>query len=162
MRDINSIELKPKQTALEKHASARTFTGRDEQMQQVIAMRNSAKHELLQTAPLFVGTFATNLSLQKALRRNVKVKIIVERITPKNRTNITNHLKHGAEIRLYDKLDGLSMLINDSSELLFGVHDYHNQEDRLNVYTRNQALVSTMRSTFLRLWKDAKPVNLRR
>ena len=65
--DVNHLELKPKSFNPDVNApSVNLLTGRDEHLNAVIAFRNTAKKELLQMAPNFIGSFATTLSLQKA------------------------------------------------------------------------------------------------
>lgn len=154
---VENLEIKPKIFNLEKNdPSVNIFTGVDEHLNAIITLRDSAKEELLQIAPLFRGTFASNLSLQNSLKRGIVVKIIVSKITNENKKNIIDCIKLGAEVRQLNSFDLLSTLIKDSSEFLLGVENYKNKEERINLFSKNQALLLTLRQTFFNLWKNAK------
>ncbi len=134
------------------------FTGRDEHLNVAIALRDSAKKEILQIAPSFIGTFATKFALKKVLQRGVKYKVIIRNITKENRDNIRVCLKHNADIREYYFKDPLSLIIKDSEEMIFGAHEHKDKQERLMLLTRNQALINSLQNTFNEWWKKAKPV----
>jgi|SRR3989344_452157 len=156
---VENLEIKPKIFNINKNnPSVNIFTGIDEHFNAIITLRDSAKEELFQIAPLFRGTFASNLSLQNALKRGVVVKVIISKIMNENRKNIIDCIKLGGEVRQLNSPDLLSTLIKDSSEFLLGVENYKNKEERINLFSKNQALLLTLRQTFFNLWKDAKPI----
>jgi HTH-type transcriptional regulator, sugar sensing transcriptional regulator len=157
VEDIKDIELKPKIFELEKTSpSVYTLTGREEHLSAQISLRNRAKEGMIQIGPLFVGTFASNLSLYKALERGVKLRAITRKITPSNRKKILKCLELGAEIRVLDSHDLVSVLVRDSKEFLLGLDDHTNQEERLNIYSNNKAVLKVLEDTFERFWKKAK------
>jgi sugar-specific transcriptional regulator TrmB len=142
-------------------SSVLLFTGREEHLNALMAMRHQAKQELLQIAPLFVGSFASNLSLHKALARGIKAKIIIRDVSNENMKAVQQAIKEGAEIRKSRSTDLLSMVIRDDEEYMLGVQDYRNHEERLNIVGRNKALLQALHSQFMIEWKKAKPVTIR-
>ena len=161
LQEAKNLEVKPKLFLSGKNIpSVYTFTGRDEHLKALISLRTKAKQELVQIAPLFIGSFASNLSLYKALQRGVSVKVITYKVTSKNKKNIQECLRLGAEIRQLKYSDLLSFLVKDNDEFLLGVENYRNQEERLYLYSKNKALLITLKETFERLWKKAKPIKL--
>ena len=159
IEEINSLSINPKRFTLDKNTpSVYSFTGRDEHLNALISVRNQAKAELLQIAPLFDGTFASNVSIYKALQRGVKLKVITRKITPGNKKNIRECLSLGAEVRYVDSPDLIYFLIKDSEEFILGLEDHKNQEERLSLYSRNKGLLQVLRRYFEELWKDAKVI----
>ena len=162
VEQIKSIELKPKSYNIqENEPSVKILGGREEHLNEVIRFRDSAKKELLQTAPSFIGTFATKLSLRKMLEKNIKTKIIIFEINSKNKSNIETGLKYGAEIRVNKSISGFSIMIKDFDEAMFSAHKYENKEERTVICSRNKGLISALENTFLNLWNEAKPVTLK-
>ncbi|NQU99011.1 hypothetical protein HQ533_06125 [Candidatus Woesearchaeota archaeon] len=158
--EVEELELEPKKFLLDKKApSVNLFTGREEHLEAATSLREHAKKEILQIAPLFIGTFASNLSLYKALKRGVKAKAIIPAVTDKNRKKTKEALKHGCEVRISESEKMMSMLIIDSEEFLLGVNRHGHQEERLTIYSRNKAILETMKETFLKLWEEAKPIS---
>lgn len=159
---INSIELKPKSYHIsENKPSINMYKGKDEHFNAIIKIRDSAKKEILQTASTFKGTFATNLSLKKALQKGVKIKIIILNITEKSKKNIRTCLEHGGEIRKNNTIKGLSIMIKDSIELLLGVAYYKKDPERIMISSQNPALINTLKQTFENLWKESTPITLK-
>lgn len=162
VEQIKDLELKPKSYNIqENEPSVKILSGREEHLNEVIRFRESAKKELLQTAPSFIGTFATRLSLRKALEINKKIKIIIFEINSRNKVNIETSLKYGAEIRVSKSISGFSMMIKDSNEAMFSAHSYENKEERTAICSRNKGLIFALKNTFLNLWNKAKPVTLK-
>ena len=159
METIKDIEVKPTLFLLEKNApSVYTFTGREEHLNALISVRNQAREELLHVAPLFDGTFASNVSIYKALQRGVKLKVITRKITAGNKKNIKECLTLGAAVRYVDSPDLIYFLIKDSEEFILGLEDHKNKEERLSLYSRNKGLLQVLRRYFEELWKDAKVI----
>ncbi len=163
MNKVESIEEGKKSFNLDKNdPSVHIFTGRDEHINALISLRDNVKSEFLQIAPWFIGTYASNLSLHKSLKRGVNVKIIIKEITDKNRKNVKEAIAHGAEIKRFDSKDLLSLAIIDSKEFLLGVQNYDNQEERLTLLSQNKALCSSLENTFYGFWKKAKPISIKK
>jgi HTH-type transcriptional regulator, sugar sensing transcriptional regulator len=159
---IKLIELKPKSINIQENkASVTTFRGREEHLNQLTKFRQIAKKEIIQTAPSFIGTFSTKLSFRKALERGIKIRVIISKITSKNKNNIEIGLKFGAEIRLNKKIAGFSMMVKDSDEAIFSAHNYDDQEERVTIYSRNAGLISALKKTFAEFWKNATPITLK-
>jgi sugar-specific transcriptional regulator TrmB len=158
---INDIELRSR-TALsdKKTPSVSVYTGRDAHLQAIANIRDDAKKELLQVAPVFAGNFASRLSMQRALQRGVRVKILTVKITDKNRENIKNCIKYGGEIRTLENLEYIPLLISDSEEFLLGIQNQENMEERMMLSSRNAALLRLLKEYFFRLWRSAKPARL--
>jgi sugar-specific transcriptional regulator TrmB len=162
MNDIDKIELKPKSYKIEKNApSVYTFTGREEHLSALIALRNGAKKTICHVAPWFQGTFASNNAKYRALKRGVKMRIIVREIAPRNRKNILECLRLGAEIRMLDSDDLVHLLIRDSEEFTLGVDDYKKKEERLVLLSTNISVLKIMEDYFEKLWKKARVVDER-
>jgi len=153
------IEAKPRRFLEEKEVFARMIIGREEHIEVLSGLREKAKKELLQMAPTFGPSFASDISLERALFRGVKVKIIVKQITPVNKNRIKNVIKNGAEVRRLNA-DILSLNIVDYSEFLVSVHK-REEEERVAILGRNKALLDALENTFQESWKKAKPIRLK-
>ena len=158
---ITSLELKPKALDFSPSSSVTYFSGREEHLNALINIRNTAKKEILQMAPIFIGTFASRLSLQHALERGVKVKILISGITQENKKKIQICLENGAEVRKIQSPELLSLTIKDSEELLLSIEDYTKKEERVVILSRSKSLLEAMRHTFFKLWKKSKKVELK-
>jgi sugar-specific transcriptional regulator TrmB len=157
--EVKDLEIKPKSFLQEEKApSVNFYYGREEHLKAVVTLRENAKKELLQMAPLFAGHYASMLSVQRALKRGVKMKILVWNITAKNKKQIRNCITNGGEIRKSTAADAFSIVIKDSSETLIGVQDFRKKEERLVVHTQNPSLIKALRDTFFRLWRQATPI----
>lgn len=157
--EVEQMEVRPTMFHLERNApSVYSFTGREEHLNALISLRSRAKRKLIQIAPVFVGTFTSNLALQHALHRGVKTKIIVRKITSDNRKQIQECLRLGAEIRVLDSSGLLYFLVRDGEECILGLEDYRNNEERLNIISRNKELVSVFEQYFAASWKKARPI----
>lgn len=161
-KQVDSLQTEPRLFTAMKAPSVAFLSGREEHLHAIITMRSTAKKELLQVAPLFVGTFASNRSLSEALSRGIGCKIIIKEVHAKNKKVVDKSIRAGAEIRVLNSSDLLSMLIKDSEELLLGVQNYHQQEERVTLYTKNKALISALEDAFWKLWKIAKSVKIYR
>ena len=160
INEINNIEIKPKLFNLDKNApSVYTFTGREEHLNALISLRNRAKKRLMQVAPIFSGTFASNLSLYKALSKGTKVRVITTKITKENKKNIRECLKLGAEVRLLDSPDLVYFLVKDADEFILGLEDYRNKEERLSLISRNKGLLLVLEQYFDNLWKKSRKID---
>lgn len=160
IKKIKEIQLIPKSTNLDKKSpSVYSFTGRKEHLEALISLRNRAKKRLLNVAPLFVGSFASNMAIYKSINRGIKVKIITRKITKKNKKNIKECLKIGAQVRVLNSFDLLNYLIKDNNEFLLGLQDYKNNEERLNLISRNKGLLIILEKYFNELWKKSKKIN---
>jgi|SRR3989344_474779 len=158
---VESLEVKPKLFHLDKNApSVYTFSGREEHLTALMSLRNQARNGLLQIAPLFDGTFASNRSIYNALKRGVRLKVIVRNITSSNKKNIKECLKLGAAVRCLDSPDLNYFLIRDGEEFILGLEDYKNKEERLSLYSKNKGLLTVLKNYFDKLWKEAKPVKI--
>ena len=162
-------ELEEKQLALAKLTlsektispqgpSVAVFTGRDEHLNTLIMLRNSAKKELLQSAPLFIGSFASNKALVNALKRGVKVRVIIREVNKENAKAVKQALLAGAQIRRSKQEDLLSIMIKDNEEVLIGVQDYKRDEERLTILCRNKPLLAAIRDQFENEWKKARKI----
>lgn len=159
LNQVASLELKPKTLNLnKKDPSVHMLSGRQEHLDSITSFRHSAKKELLQIAPVFVGSFASKLSLKKALQRGVSVKIIIKSLTAANTKNVRDCIANGGHVSQLNSPDLLSLLIKDSSEFLLGVENHLNSEERLTLYSRNPSLLNNLEKTFYDMWKKAKPV----
>ncbi len=157
--EVDTLEVKPKQFDLDKNApSVYAFSGREEHLNALISLRNNAKSRLIQVAPIFTGTFASNLSLYKALNRRIKVKIITTSITKENKKNINECLRLGAEIRILNSSDLVYFLVKDTDEFILGMENYKNKEERLNIISRNKGLLLVLEQYFENLWKKAQKI----
>lgn len=156
---VEALQLQPKLQLEERnkpHLSM--FNGRGEHLRALMEVRNKAKTRLLQVAPIATGTFASNLSLYKALDRGVKVRLLIRKITAQNRKNILECIKRGAEVRALDSEELIYFLIKDNDEFILGLEDYSNNEERIGVTGRNKSLVLMFEHYFEQLWKKGKMV----
>lgn len=157
------IELKTK-TLKENPPSVNFFTGKVEHIDAIASLRDNAKKELLQIAPRFEGNFASMISLKRALKRKVKVNIIILRITDGNKKQIKAGLESGAEIRSLDyppDHELLSFVIKDSSEFLAVIQDYQKKEKRMAIFSRNKPMLSILKDSFDKYWKEAKSISMK-
>ena len=160
INEVKNIEIKPKTFDLEKNApSVYTFTGREEHLNALISLRNRAKKRLIQVAPIFIGTFASNMSIYKALNKGIKVRVITKKITKENKKNIRECLKLGAEVRVLDSQDLVYFLVKDSDEFILGLEDYRNREERLSLISRNSGLLLVLQQYFEELWKKSRKID---
>jgi|SRR3989344_1532398 len=160
IREIETIEIKPKLFHLDKNApSVYTFTGREEHLNALISLRNRAKRSLIQVAPIFVGTFASNLSLYKALNKGIKVRIITTKITTENKKNIRECLRLGAEVHILNSPDLVYFLVKDNDEFILGLEDYRNREERLSLMSRNRGLLVVLEQYFENLWEKSQKID---
>jgi len=156
---VDKLSLMPKNTlAQEKTPSVHFYTGRDEHLAANVAMRNNANKEMFQLAPSFKGNFASRLSVQKALARGVAIKIITVKITKENTASIQNCIKYGGEVRVLDTTDIIPLSIRDSQEMILGIQNADNSEQRMMMSTTSKSLIRLFQEYFNRLWRQAKPV----
>jgi sugar-specific transcriptional regulator TrmB len=161
IKESDDIEVKPKLFTLEKNApSVYTFTGREEHLNALISLRNRAKKRLIQVAPIFIGTFASNIAMYKALNQGIKVKVITKKITKENKKNIKECLKLGAEVRFLDSPDLVYFLVKDTDEFILGLEDYRNKEERLSLISRNKGLLVVLEQYFDNLWKKSRKIDV--
>jgi len=153
---LDKIELQPKVYLKESSNFVEVLVGREEHLRKIIEFRNSAQKELLQVAPSFVGTFASNLALEKALQRGVKIQVITSQMTSENKRMVKTLLSNGGELKVLPNKDLLVLQIKDQEELIIGVHG--KGEERTLIYSRNKALLETSLETFRKMWKSAKRV----
>lgn len=163
IKESEKIEVKPKLFTLEKNApSVYTFTRREEHLNALISLRNRAKKRLIQVAPIFIGTFASNLAMYKALNKGIKVKVITKKITKENKKNIKECLKLGAEVKLLDDPNLVYFLLKDTDEFILGLEDYRNREERLSLISRNKGLLLVLEEYFENLWKKSRKIDVSR
>ncbi|MFH1276277.1 MAG: helix-turn-helix domain-containing protein [Candidatus Woesearchaeota archaeon] len=158
LENVDQLETKPKLFSLDKNdPTVNMFTGRDEHIRAAVALRDAAKKEILQSAPGFKGSYASALSLKKAFERGIKIKLIVREVNEVNKKMIKSCLDNGIEIR-ENPIALLSLLIVDSKEFLLGVQDYKNEEERMTMYSKNEALLAVLKETHAKFWEKAKPI----
>ena len=161
IKNVEDITVKPKLFTLEKNApSVYSFTGRDEHLNALISLRNRAKNKLIQVAPIFAGTFASNRAIYKSLNKGIKVRIITKKITKENKKNIKECLNLGAEIRLLDSPDLIYFLVKDADEFILGLEDYRNKEERLSLISKNKGLLLVLEKYFENLWKKSRKIDM--
>ena len=161
LEQVDDLEVKPRMFSLDRNApSVYTFTGKEEHLNALISLRNRAKKRLIQVAPLFVGTFASNMGIYKALRRGIKVKVITKKVTQGNKKNIKECLRLGANVRYLDSSDLVYFLIKDNNEFILGLENYRNREERLSLYSRNKGLLLVLEEYFEKLWKRSKRIDV--
>lgn len=159
MRTVEKLQLKPKpEKGLANTPTAVFFTGRKEHLREIIKLRDEAKTELLQIAPSFIGNNQTKISLDRALRRGVKSKIITSGITKENSEQLRGCINSGGEARVHPELDTY-FLIKDSEELLLGIQNKKNNEERVIVLTRSGGLIAAMKVYFEKMWKESAKIN---
>lgn len=154
---VSSISLNPA-IITENKRSLVFYSGRTEHMRARALLRDAAKKEIIMMAPLFVGSFSTNLSKIRALERGVKMRVLVYKVTPENNSIINECLKRGAKVRATGKPEMVSMLIKDGEELLLGVHNYKNNEERATVQSQSKDLINALMVYFEKEWVNAKPI----
>ncbi|MBI3032944.1 hypothetical protein HYY69_05695 [Candidatus Woesearchaeota archaeon] len=160
INEIEQLDVNTKQFQLEKNTpSVYTFAGREQHIHALISLRNKAKKQLIQVAPLFIGTFSSNTSIYRTLERGVKIQVIVKKITKENKNVIKQFLKAGADIRSLNSPDLINFLIKDNDEFILGLEDYRMKEERINLLSKNKALLIVLREYFEKLWKKAKKIN---
>ena len=163
IKEVENLEIGPKMFQLERNApSVYSFTGREEHLNALISLRNKAKKRIIQVAPLFVGTFASNLALYKALNRGVRVSVITRKVTKENKKKIMEAIKQGAEVRYLDSLELVHFLIMDGKEFLLGLQDYRKKEERLTLYSKNQGLLIALENYFDSLWVKAHKIDVKK
>lgn len=159
IKEVENIEVKPKLFNLEKNApSVYTFTGRKEHLNALISLRNRAKKRLIQVAPIFIGTFASNMAIYKALNKGIKVRVITKKITKENKKKIKECLKLGAEVRLLDSPDLVYFLVKDTDEFILGLEDFRNREERLSLISGNKGLLLVLEQYFEDLWNKSHKI----
>jgi hypothetical protein len=52
----------------------------------------------------------------------------------------------------------LSFLVKDDSEFILGVDDFRNQEERLNLISKNKNLISVLENYFENMWEKAAKI----
>ena len=156
---IDSLSIQ-KTFTLESPPSVRILSGRDEHLQGLIELYRSAKKEIIQCAPLFVGSARSNRELVSAIKRGVRVKVITFGVTKQNSVILQEVIRAGASARTLVSPDLLSVCIVDRKEFLIGVQDYHSNEERLNLQSTNRAVLETLHNSFDKLWNRAKSINL--
>ena len=156
---LQSLDLIPKRYSLKNApASIRILQGRTEHISALTSFIAAAKRQILNAAPLFGSSFSRNLAIKKSLERGVEMKILTLSVTKTNRKNIKLVLDNGGEVRLFNSADLPSMTLKDSEEFLLGVEDYRNNEERMNLLSRNHSVLVALEKTFWELWKQAEKV----
>jgi|FLOH01.1.fsa_nt_gi HTH-type transcriptional regulator, sugar sensing transcriptional regulator len=134
--------------------SATFFTGRAEHLTVASEMRDSAKEEILQIGANFIGNIKSQRSCYRALKREVVVKVITRSINSKNKILINIVKNNGGEVR-FSKEPLFTLLIIDKKQLLLGVQNRENNEERMLVKSDSPALTNAMRTLFFDLWKQS-------
>lgn len=157
-REAEDIEIQKIQIQSKTIPSSNVYIGREAHINAIVRMRNDAKRELLQIAPLFEGNFASRLSIQRALKSGVEIRIITMNVNKKNNDSVRNCIKFGGEIRTMQNLEPVTLLIRDSKEFILGIQNRENAEERMIISSYNTALLKLLRKNFFDNWKKAKPV----
>ena len=137
-----------------------TFSGRDEQLNALVTLRTRVKKSMIQIAPIFDGTYSSNLSLYKALERGVQFQVIVRKVTKGNQKNIAECVRLGAKVKTLDSDDLIYFLLCDKKECILGLEDFTKKEERLCVYLKQQSLLRVLEEYFAKVWKKAKTASL--
>ena len=148
---IDDISLDEKKVSLSNVPSVNLYSGKDEHINAIVSLRNSAKKELLQIAPRFQGGYSSMNSVKKTLMRGVKMKLIVSSISDDNKKQILNCYENGGEVRLLNSTN-LSFVVKDN---------FSNSEERMVLSSENVSLLEMLVHTFKRLWKKATPIGLK-
>jgi sugar-specific transcriptional regulator TrmB len=138
--------------------SVELFTGREEHLDVLARMRAEARKEILQSAPLFIGSNKSNIATLRAIGRGVKVRVIIKEVNAANAKPVLDALRAGAQVRRSSSEDLLSLIIKDGDEVLLGVQDHKRNEERLTLLTRNKPLAAALRSQFDLEWRRAVAV----
>lgn len=150
---LKELTLPAKSFSLKKPNSVQIYSGREEHLWAIRSMYEKARKEIMQIAPLFVGSFQTRLARSRATKKGVSVKVIVRSVSESNRISIEQAIADGCEIKVLDRKDLLSIVISDD-ELIMGVQDHTSNEERLFIHTQNPALVEAMKQVFDNQWKE--------
>lgn len=157
---IDTLEVTPKKFSVKNEPSVNILTGKEEHMTTIGKLRATAEKEILQAAPTFKGNYASMLSIRKALDRGIMMKVIIWKITTKNKPRIKDCLEHGGDMRLTTNKEELSFFIRDEEELLVGIQHRGRSEERVNVLIRNEPLLHILKDFFFKLWNKARPLTL--
>ena len=157
---IKDLELKPKKYVEgKKDPSISIILGKKDHIAKVVELRETAKKEILQTAPTFSSSYSSDLSLERSLSRGLKMRIIIRKIMDVNRKKIKIAIKNGAKVRIIKGMN-LSLFIKDQEEVLVGSHIVL-KEERAMLWSKSKPLINALKITFNEFWKKAKPVTLK-
>lgn len=150
---LASLDDMPKKFSFAKNSSVLIFRGVEQKLGAIESLYAGAAKEVVRVAPLFTQTSftASERHLDPSLLR-----LIVGKVTPKNEKLIYFLKSRGAQVRSLPE-NRLSMVMVDSKHLLFDAQEYE-KEDRLTIYSKNAALIASLRETFERLWDQSKPL----
>jgi cardiolipin synthase len=130
---------------------------------ELIKIFDSAREEIIIVTPYLVPDLPFRRALRKAVKRGIRITIMIPKKTDSLLSNMMNHFgsyvstKSGINVILYPKMIHSKYLIVDSEIASFGSAnlDYqtfnHNYE--LNILTRNQKLIHDLKRSF---GKDSK------
>ena len=132
--------------------------GKDKMEDMKDIMKDLSKRELLITPLTFNPRTKTRILRERYLRRSVKEKIILPKVTKKNLMNVREAAKLGSEIKTFP-FKGFRMILKDREEALVSIVDPKTDE-YLSIYTKNKEFTKSLATFFDSLWEKAKSIDV--
>ncbi len=155
---VRSAEIPAKHFQTTNDPSVAIINGRDEHVRKGIDIMDRCQKTFKRVAPIFKGTNDMRRTMQSAILRGARLRILITGVTIQNKENIRACIKCGVEIRVSNDKRMFGFMVSDSFEGLVGTEDYLRDEERTIVYTRNAGLMATLEQSFDEMWAKAKHV----
>lgn len=134
------------------------FHGKQKQLSMVTDMNDRATKEILAIPGIYEPIVPVRVSIQKALKKGIKVKRIIRQVTERNINVIKENSKLGEEQR-QNTLSGLRLKIMDRKEAMISIVD-PKTKDRISIYTTNKDFANSMATFFDAIWKKSKHLKI--
>jgi sugar-specific transcriptional regulator TrmB len=108
--------------------------GKDKQLKVIRNMQDEAEKEILSIPGVFEPDSGSLISKIRAIKRGVKVRMIISQIGPKNEESIRKLSKEGVLFRM-NLFPGMRLAIKDQKEAIISIAG-DNPKERLSVYTK--------------------------
>lgn len=128
--------------------------GKEKQISIIKELHNKAEKEILLIPGVYQPGIPRHIVTLRALKKGIKIRLIVRQVTKKNRKMIEEGKALGEEVRL-NEFHGLRMIIMDSKEAMISIVD-ENTGQRISIHTTNEDFSASMASFFDVLWKKSK------
>ncbi len=157
-KDVNTIRIPTSKHFEETGEKTIILHGKQKQLQIISQMNERAKKEIMSIPGVYEPITSVKITGRRALQRGVKIRRLLRKVTPKNRTIIKENIKLGEEVR-QKELTGLRLKIIDKKEAILSIVD-HKTKDRISIYTTNTDFANSMAIFFESLWEKSKPIKI--